>query len=72
MSYAKLRGRIREIYGTQKAFASAIGLSATELSMRLGDKTSWSADEMRKAIICLQIPADELPSYFFRPEVHNY
>lgn len=69
MSYAKLRGRIREVFGTQEAFASAIGLSPTAVSMRLAKKTAWNADEMQKATKALHIADDEIAAYFFIQKV---
>ena len=71
MSYAKLRGRIREIYGTQEAFAKAIGLSKVALSMRLNNKTDWSSREMVKAKEALKIKDSEIIAYFFTPSVQN-
>ena len=49
MNYAKLRGRIREIFGTQEAFAKAIGLSKSGVSMRLNGKVNWTAEEIERA-----------------------
>ena len=69
MSYAKLRGRIREIYGTQKAFAMAIGLSPAAVSMRLAQKTAWNTDEMQKVTKALRIADDEIAAYFFTKDV---
>lgn len=71
MSYAKLRGRIREMYGTQEAFANAIGLSKVALSMRLNNKTKWTVADLAKAKDALQIKDDEIPAYFFSPFVNN-
>lgn len=71
MSYAKLRGRIREIYGTQEAFASAIGLSATALSMRLSAKTDWSIAEIKRAKDALKIKDSDFFDYFFTSQVQK-
>lgn len=71
MSYAKLRGRIREMYGTQEAFANAIGLSKVALSMRLNNKTKWTVADLAKAKDALQIKDDEIPAYFFSPFVNT-
>lgn len=65
MDYARLRGRIRAIYGTQASFARSMCLSECTLSQKLNNHTEWTADEIRKACELLEIPSDELPIYFF-------
>ena len=69
MSYAKLRGKIREVYGTQEAFAEAIGLSKAGLSMRLNNKIKWTADEIEKTKNALGFEAVEIGEYFFTRKV---
>lgn len=65
MSYAKLRGRIRELCGTQEAFASAIGVSPSTLSLKLSGARDWSREEIELAAECLHIPLEEIHTYFF-------
>ncbi len=65
MSYNKLRGKIREVFGTQEAFAEAIGLSKSGLSMRLNGKVKWTADEIENAKNALGFEAAEIGAYFF-------
>lgn len=64
MSYAKLRGRIREVYGTQEAFAKVLGISATSLSSKLNNKTDFTASEILKACEVLNVPVTQAPTYF--------
>lgn len=71
MSYAKLRGKIREVYKTEKAFAQAMGMTRVGLSMRLNNKTKWTLDEAAKAKELLCIEDEDLSAYFFTPIVHN-
>ena len=65
MSYSKLRGKIREVFGTQEAFAEAIGLSKAGVSMRLNRKVKWTDDEIEKAKNALGFEAAEIGEYFF-------
>lgn len=69
--YSKLRGRIIEKYGTRKAFAAAAGFSEPALSARLNNLVPFKTGEIMK--ICapelLDIPAQEVTDYFFKPEV---
>lgn len=65
MNDRKLRGLIREKYGTQATFAEAMGMSKTTLSAKLNGKTEWSRQEIEKACRLLGIPAEDIPTYFF-------
>ncbi len=69
MNYAKLRGKIREIFGTQEAFAKAIGLSKSGVSMRLNGKVNWTAEEIERAKEALNFSAEEIGTYFFTRKV---
>lgn len=69
MSYAKLRGRIREVFGTQEAFAEAIGMNTVSLSQRLNGKLEWKTSEIAKACEVLGIPLSENSGYFFQEKV---
>lgn len=70
-NYAKLRGRITEVCGTQERFARAIGLTPTSVSYKLNGKRDWTQGEIRKTILVLNIPYDALYEYFFAPTVKN-
>lgn len=69
MSYAKLRGRIREIFGTQEAFATAMGMDKSTLSLKLNDRYDFTRFEIEKACEVLKIPFDEIGVYFFTAKV---
>lgn len=69
MSYNKLRGKIREMYGTQEAFAEAIGMNTVSLSQRLNGKLEWKISEIAKACEVLGIPLAENAEYFFTKKV---
>ena len=65
MNTRKLRGRIRECYETQDAFARALNMSPATLSKKLMGKTEWGRQEIEEACALLAIPAEEIPAYFF-------
>ena len=67
MSYAKLRGRIVEKYGSQSAFAAAMGWREALLSAKLNNKSEWYFAEVMKACELLEIPQSEAHLYFFCP-----
>ena len=65
VDYSKLIGRIVEKYGTRGAFAEAMGMSHGKLSNRLKGRSDWNINEYIKACDLLDIPAQEMGSYFF-------
>jgi transcriptional regulator with XRE-family HTH domain len=69
MNYSKLKGRIREVFHTQRAFAEAIGLSVTSVNQRLSGKVHWKTPEIAKACEVLHIPLADAWQYFFTLKV---
>lgn len=65
MSYSKLKGKIKEYFGTNKAFAQAMGMDLSSLSMKLNNKSPWKREEIEKACELLHIPIEEVYLYFF-------
>lgn len=63
--YQKLRGRIVEKYGTNKAFAEKLGLSENSLSKKLKGKTGISQRDIRVWSELLDIDPAEYALYFF-------
>ena len=64
-NYSKLKGRIKEKYGTQENFAKAIGKTQTTTSFKINGKASWNQDEIVKAIEVLGLSKDDIVEYFF-------
>ena len=64
----KLKAIIDTQYETRADFAKALGISPSRLS-RMLSTGSWRADQIRKAVEHLKIPAQEIPAYFFAPSV---
>lgn len=63
--YSKLKGRIKEVFGTQEAFAAAMEMSSAALSARLNNVNNFSQAEIDLACQLLHIPDGEIRSYFF-------
>lgn len=70
-NYAKLRGRIREVFGTQARFAEAMGFSTTSLSAKLNNQVEFSQSEIDRGSELLKIEKAEIPTYFFTAEVQD-
>lgn len=67
--YSKLRGRIKEIFGTQDNFADSLNIGRVSLSQRLTGKLEFSQEEIMKSCELLKFDPAEIPSYFFTPKV---
>lgn len=63
--YAKLRGRIREKFGTEGKLAEALGISSISLSRKLNGGTQFKSEEIKKWCSLLDIPIEEAGLYFF-------
>ena len=63
--FGKLREKIKLVFGTQKAFADAMGMNVATLNAKLNGKATWTLAEIEKAISLLGILASEIKEYFF-------
>lgn len=64
-TFGKLRERIKAVYGTQQAFAEAMGMNKATLNAKLNGKASWNSKEIENVCTLLNIPMTETPEYFF-------
>lgn len=65
MKFNKLRGRIKEKYGSEKEFAYHLNFTKTKLSRILNNKQSLDLNTMKEFINALDIKKDEINDYFF-------
>lgn len=70
-SYDKLRGKIREVFGTQDRFAEALGMSKSTLSQKLNNSSEFTQQEMLDSMALLHQSLSQLDEYFFTPEVRK-
>ncbi len=63
--FSKLRGRIKEIYGTQSAFAIAMLMNDATLSNKLNNNVEFSPKEIVRACLLLCIDLEKVDEYFF-------
>lgn len=70
--YRKLRGKIREICGTQEKFANCLHIGKVSLSQRLNNQLDFSQEEMHNSCDILGIERNEIPIYFFTIEVQKH
>lgn len=64
-NYRKLKGRIVEIYGSQRQFAKALGLSGEAMSKKMQSKVPFKQAEMVTISELLDFPVSDIDKYFF-------
>ena len=69
--FSKLRGKIKECYGTQTAFALALPTNEATLSNKLNNNVEFSSKEIMKSCVLLNIPHEKIPEYFFTLKVQK-
>ena len=63
--FSRLLGRIKECGYTQESLAKAIGKDKSTLCSKLNNKGEFKAMEIDGICKALDIPNDEIGSYFF-------
>lgn len=72
LNHDKLKGKIKEVLGTQGKLASMIDLDETTISNKLNSNTYFTQKEILKISNILNIKFDEIPDYFFREKVREH
>lgn len=67
--FNKLRGRIKEKFGSESEFAKKMGLSRSTMSQKLNNVWDFSSSEIIKACDLLDIGYNDIPTYFFTIKV---
>nr|DAO49197.1 MAG TPA: Protein of unknown function (DUF739) [Caudoviricetes sp.] len=67
--YSKLNGRIVEKCGTQKNFASKMGLTERSVSLKLNNKRPFNQEDIDRSLRVLNIPPEEISVYYFTKKV---
>ena len=62
---SKIRGKIREIFGTEQKFSDAVGISKSALSAKLNNNSEINRDEMLKMVELLKIKKRRYIWYIF-------
>lgn len=69
--YQKLRGRIREKYGTEQKFAAEMHMNRGSLSSKLNNEGDFTRAQMLRAAELLDLTAFQIPEYFFKKKVQK-
>lgn len=65
INYDKLKGKIKEVVGTQSKLAEKIGIDETTISNKLNNNTYFTQKEILKISLILNIGNEEIPDFFF-------
>lgn len=66
-----LRGKIREVCGSELKFGDAMGWSQTTLYAKLNGQVDFKQSEILRACDILDIMMEFIPVYFFTVKVSN-
>lgn len=69
--YSKLKGRIVEIFGSQKEFAKAMHISERTLSLKMNNDRPWKQMDITNALFLLKLPDESIQEYFFTTKVQK-
>lgn len=69
--FSKLRGRIKELIGSENEFARLLNVSHASLSAKLNSKVPFSISEIDNSIQILKIDVNDIYEYFFTKKVEN-
>ena len=64
-SYKKLRGKIKELYVSQKKFAEKLRVSENSISIKLSCKTEFSQSDVEKWADFLEIRRVDYGEFFY-------
>jgi hypothetical protein len=64
-NYSKLAGKIKEVFGSQGNFATAMKLSERSVSLKMNNVSPWKQPEILDACAVLGIDVADIPIYFF-------
>ena len=71
INHDKLKGKIKEILGTQSKLAEQLKLDDTTISNKINSNTYFTQKEILKICSILNIPLNEIPEYFFKEKVRE-
>lgn len=69
--YRKLEGKIKEIFGTQKNMAKAMGMGRNSLNLRLNNRAEFKPKDIKVMAMLLGIKESEYYEYFFTEKVQK-
>ena len=69
--YSKLKGKIKEVFGTQNSFANELPMNEATLSNKLNNNSEFSQKEMSRTCDIFNESYAMIPVYFFTHKVQE-
>lgn len=63
--YGRVRGKVKQVFGSMEQFADAWGKSTSIVSKKLNGKIKLTSDDIEEMSKLLGIPMDRVHEYFF-------
>ena len=63
--HGRIRGKIKQKFGTLENFAKEYGKGTSVLSKKLNGEIEWKVSEVEKVCKLLDIPVGQIDEYFF-------
>jgi len=71
LNHDKLKGKIKEVLGTQSKLAEELQLDETTISNKLNSNTYFTQKEILRICSILEISLDDVKEYFFKEKVRE-
>lgn len=72
INHDKLKGKIREVLGTQSRLATELDLDDTTISNKINSNTYFTQKEILRICSILKISINDIPDYFFKEKVRKH
>ena len=72
LNYDKLKGKIKEVLGTQGKLAEIMEVDETTISNKLNSNTYFTQKEILRICHILKLKIEEIPEYFFTQKVREH
>ena len=59
-TFGRLKERIKQVFGTQQAFADAMGMDKATANLKLNNRSEWTYGEMEKICLIFGIDMNEI------------
>lgn len=59
-TFGRLKERIKQVFGTQQAFADAMGMDKSTANLKLNNRSEWTYGEMEKICLIFGIDMNEI------------
>lgn len=66
--YSKLKGRIKEVCGSEREFANQMDTTDRTMWAKLNNRSDWKQSEIAKAVEVLNLEQKDILEYFYKEQ----